>query len=164
MASETVSYVANTVYTLLSPPTSSWVAKVAAMFRILALMLFTPMILITALDVASYLIVRTLGTPLEATTTSPSIHPTHSERAASYVDTDLPHGTNLQLSGGDTLSPPPSRSASPGVPSSRKDVLNMTSISSTQDPASRSDGAQSLHGSRQNTVRLRHSEPRSSAL
>jgi len=43
------------------PPPGSWIVRAAATFRILAFLLILPCIFLTALDVASYLIVRTLG-------------------------------------------------------------------------------------------------------
>ncbi|KIJ49465.1 hypothetical protein M422DRAFT_27829 [Sphaerobolus stellatus SS14] len=46
---------------LSNPPSSSWVVRIAAIFRILALLLIVPCVFLTLLDVASYVIVRTLG-------------------------------------------------------------------------------------------------------
>ncbi|KAF8514219.1 hypothetical protein BU17DRAFT_94707 [Hysterangium stoloniferum] len=46
---------------LHNPPPFSWVTTVATTFRVLALVLVIPCVLLTALDIASYLIVRTLG-------------------------------------------------------------------------------------------------------
>ncbi|KAH7108526.1 hypothetical protein BKA62DRAFT_682479 [Auriculariales sp. MPI-PUGE-AT-0066] len=46
---------------LVSPPSDSWVSRVASMFWVFALMLFLPMAFITGLDIASWVVMRTLG-------------------------------------------------------------------------------------------------------
>ncbi|KAF8585965.1 hypothetical protein K439DRAFT_1632225 [Ramaria rubella] len=73
---------------LRHPPPSSWVVRVAASFRILAFVLIVPWVFLTALDVASYMIVRTLGAdttyrldkpkavPYQPSESPPSPHPT----------------------------------------------------------------------------------------
>lgn len=48
--------------TLLDPPPASWVARVASTFYVLAILIFIPMAFITGLDIASWLIMRTMGT------------------------------------------------------------------------------------------------------
>ncbi|PIL36141.1 hypothetical protein GSI_01801 [Ganoderma sinense ZZ0214-1] len=119
----------------------SWVHSIASTFRFLAFATIVPFILLTLLDVASYIIARTLGVidETKASTSGEHVaglhaHPNNPNRdvrppaivvhdsaedadmtalaAATPLPDDGEHG-NLKLSGVDTFSPAPSQPGSP---------------------------------------------------
>ncbi|KAH9931054.1 uncharacterized protein BXZ73DRAFT_90145 [Epithele typhae] len=111
----------------------SWVSSIASTCRILAVMLILPFALLMMLDVASYVIARTLGVidqtkastggdHLAVPATAPAIvTPPPAEETTRAAATPLPPvsddedllGGNLRLAGVDTFSPAPSLPASP---------------------------------------------------
>ncbi|KAL6300433.1 hypothetical protein BKA93DRAFT_801602 [Sparassis latifolia] len=115
---------------------ASWVASVAYTFRVLAFLSIAPFVLLTLLDVASYVIARTLGvvddtkastSPAAAASSTPAIVIQDSSESESAPEpepeSDTPRGAflrgaleydgNLQLAGvGMFSSEPPSPSAS----------------------------------------------------
>ncbi|CAE6482376.1 unnamed protein product [Rhizoctonia solani] len=60
---------------LVTPHPNSWVAFIASMFRIMAYMILTPIIILTLTDITAWAIARTLGASFDITdnTTSPKI-------------------------------------------------------------------------------------------
>lgn len=111
------------------PPPASWVVRAAATFRILALLLILPCVFLTALvsprpprarpaecppraqDVASYLIVRTLGAD-SAHRPEPAAKRAAPEPARETCFA-TPSAATFALAGEDIFSPPASRAASP---------------------------------------------------
>ncbi|CEL61041.1 hypothetical protein RSOLAG1IB_04281 [Rhizoctonia solani AG-1 IB] len=55
---------------LVTPHPNSWVAFIASMFRIMAYMILTPIIILTITDIAAWAIARTLGASLHSDSTS----------------------------------------------------------------------------------------------
>ncbi|TBU33854.1 hypothetical protein BD309DRAFT_951429 [Dichomitus squalens] len=124
---------------LVNYKADSWVHSIAYTCRLLAFALIVPFILLTLLDVASYLIARTLGVidETKASTSGENDHHVHADTAPGTLNlahqpriviqedvdtaraaaTPLPEGDddtlNLKLSGVDTFSPAPSQPGSP---------------------------------------------------
>ncbi|KAG2096937.1 hypothetical protein BD769DRAFT_1677884 [Suillus cothurnatus] len=125
---------------LWNPRPGSWVSQVAYSFRILAFLLILPVVILTLLDITSYVIARTLGIvddvkastsdqPVVTAEGTPSIlvEDTSSEESFpaeqdSYIssvhrqyNTDM-RKEHLQLSSVGVLSPSPSQPSSPVLP------------------------------------------------
>ncbi|KIP08394.1 hypothetical protein PHLGIDRAFT_117264 [Phlebiopsis gigantea 11061_1 CR5-6] len=115
----------------------SWVGRTASAFRVLALLLIMPLAVLAMLDIASYVIARTLGV-IDATKAStsgvaahdgvPAIHvsaPAAAEtegetESALFRDNPVAEG-NPRLAGVDAFSPAPSQPPSPTI--SRRDSI-----------------------------------------
>ncbi|KAK0212827.1 hypothetical protein DFS33DRAFT_70826 [Desarmillaria ectypa] len=109
-------------------PPNSWVACIAYGFRIVAIFLISPIVIITLLDLASYGVARTLGIVdvVKASTSDsapagldiPSVN-VDDVTPLDSLDTSSPHAyftsDENKLSGVDGLSPVVSRAASPTI-------------------------------------------------
>lgn len=107
---------------------NSWVARIAYGFRIIAIFLVSPIVIITLLDLASYGVARTLGIvdAVKASTSDsasaglniPSVN-VDDVTPLDSLDTSSPHAyftsDENKLSGVDGLSPVVSRAASPTI-------------------------------------------------
>ncbi|KAH9839483.1 uncharacterized protein C8Q71DRAFT_514218 [Rhodofomes roseus] len=143
----------------------SWVDKAASMFRVLAFLSILPFVILTLLDVTSYVIARTLGViddtkastsetgsvPIEADTPTIVIHPesppstqtTLTTPPPTYFRGPLEEEGNLELSGVGMFSPVPSQPPSPTI--SRRELgSHMHNISEER----MDEGIHALHADR----------------
>jgi hypothetical protein len=76
---------------------SSWVARTAYAFRVLAFLLILPITLLTLLDIASYVVARTLGVvdDVKASTSDAKITPTIIVEDTSTANTSLSSSSTL---------------------------------------------------------------------